>query len=195
MSPWKFSTNYYFSYHSNGVHFKSTRMISWNDRVSFFLLSHHKMVQNVKADTKFLKEILLWLFNPKTLTGTSSKMKTRWRPLNRTNYCRVSLGRCHKNSFVFFFVIIPNTFSKSCVLFGHHFSGQQIETSILPRVVLANEINKKYFFSNECLLVVVWKKTKSLSRIIIILIPRVHFNHINPPLQYADKGLELEKPF
>lgn len=48
----------------------------------------------------------------------------------------------HNNSFV----IIPNTFSKSCVLFGHHFSGQQIETSILPRVVLANEINKKYFF-------------------------------------------------
>lgn len=56
----------------------------------------------------------------------------------------------HKNSLV----IIPNTFSKSCVLFGH-FSGQQIETSILPRVVLANEINKKYFFSTECLLVVV----------------------------------------
>lgn len=37
------------------------------------------------------------------------------------------------------------------------------------------------------------KKSKSLSRIIIILIPRVHFNHIN--LQYADKGLELEKTF
>lgn len=90
----------------------------------------------------------------------------------------------HKNSFV----IIPNTFSKSCVLFGHHFSGQQIETSILPRVVLANEINKKYFFSNECLLVVVWKKTKSLSRIIIILIPRVHFNHINLGSNMPIKG-------
>lgn len=85
----------------------------------------------------------------------------------------------HKNSFV----IIPNTFSKSCVLFGHHFSGQQIETSILPRVVLANEINKKYFFSNECLLVV-----ESLSRIIIILIPRVHFNHINLGSNMPIKG-------
>lgn len=39
------------------------------------------------------------------------------------------------------------------------------------------------------------KKTKSLSRIIIILIPRVHFNHINLALQYADKGLELENLF
>lgn len=113
------------------------------------------MVQNVKADTKFLKEILLWLFNPKTLTGTSSKDENKVTTSKPDEllpgFTRSVPLNIHKNSFV----IIPNTFSKSCVLFGHHFSGQQIETSILPRVVLANEINKKYFFSNECLLVVV----------------------------------------
>lgn len=154
----------------------------------FFLLSHHKMVQNVKADTKFLKEILLMVIWSKNVDRDKqqdeNKVTTSKPDELLPGFTRSVPLNIHKNSFV----IIPNTFSKSCVLFGHHFSGQQIETSILPRVVLANEINKKYFFSNECLLVVVWKKTKSLSRIIIILIPRVHFNHINLGSNMPIKG-------
>lgn len=191
MSPWKFSTNYYFSYHSKNFQLKSTRMIGWNDRISYFYCLI-KWCRTSKRTLNLLRKYYFGYFQKKS-TGTSSKMETGLTT-RKPDYLlpgftpSVSLN-IHVNSFVTIPIHLVRVVSSSAAILEVNRLKLLHRSAIFKiyDVTLANEMNGQYFFlMNVYLLKVLQNFQLRHCSCIIILIPRVLFNHVN--LQHDDKG-------